>query len=57
MPLLLLAMLVPTGALALRSVTDGVTDVTDKSTPNLIAMAAAGVGLYIAYKAVTKRGR
>lgn len=55
MPLMLLALLVPTTALAFRSVTDGVEDVTTKSAPNLLVYGVAAIGIYAAYKALNKK--
>jgi hypothetical protein len=55
MPLVLLALMLPTGALAFRSVTDGITDTTENAGPNLVVLGAAGLGLYLAYKALNKK--
>lgn len=57
MPLLLLlagSSLLGVGALAFKSVKDDTQDVVRDTGPDLVVLALAGLGMYVAFKAVEK---
>jgi hypothetical protein len=43
------------GALAVKTVGDEAEDLATKTGPNLMILAAAGLGLFAAYKVISKR--